>query len=47
MNNCEDFPCCGHEMGDCNGSLYDSDNLIKQDMWRMMTRMSDAEMGDL
>lgn len=26
---CEDFPCCGHEMGDCNGQLYDSDESIK------------------
>ena len=22
---CEDFPCCGHELGDCDGSLYGSD----------------------
>jgi hypothetical protein len=44
---CEDFPCCGHEMNDCDGSLYGSDESIKQDMWHMMTRMADAEMGDL
>ena len=47
MNTCEDFPCCGHEMNDCDGSLYGSDDMIKQDMWRMMSRMADAEMGDL
>jgi len=47
MNTCEDFPCCGHEMNDCDGSLYGSDEMIKQDMWRMMSRMADAEMGDL
>ena len=47
MNMCEDFPCCGHEMNDCDGSLYGSDDAIKQDMWRMMSRMADAEMGDL
>jgi hypothetical protein len=47
MNTCEDFPCCGHEMNDCDGSLYGSDDVIKQDMWRMMSRMADAEMGDL
>ena len=47
MNTCEDFPCCGHEMNDCDGSLYGSDDAIKQDMWRMMSRMADAEMGDL
>lgn len=26
---CEDFPCCGHEMGDCNGEKYGSDEAIK------------------
>lgn len=28
---CEDYPCCGHEMGDCNGLLYGSDEAIKSD----------------
>ncbi len=27
---CEDFPCCGHEMGDCEGHLYGSDESIKR-----------------
>lgn len=27
---CEDYPCCGHENGDCNGKLYGSDEAIKQ-----------------
>jgi hypothetical protein len=26
---CEDFPCCGHEAGDCNGQKYGSDESIK------------------
>ena len=26
---CEDYPCCGHELGDCNGELYGSDEAIK------------------
>ncbi len=26
---CEDYPCCGHELGDCNGQLYGSDEAIK------------------
>lgn len=26
---CEDFPCCGHEAGDCNGQKYGSDEAIK------------------
>lgn len=26
---CEDAPCCGHEPGDCNGGLYDSDEAVK------------------
>lgn len=47
MTMCEDFPCCGHEAYDCNGSLYGSDESIKQAMWYEMTRMADAEMGDL
>ena len=28
---CEDFPCCGHEAGDCNGLLYGSDESIQRD----------------
>jgi hypothetical protein len=28
---CEDYPCCGHEAGDCNGLLYGSDESIKSD----------------
>jgi hypothetical protein len=28
---CEDYPCCGHEAGDCNGLLYGSDAAIKSD----------------
>jgi len=26
---CEDYPCCGHERGDCNGLKYGSDEAIK------------------
>ncbi len=29
MPYCEDFPCCGHEAGDCDGALYGSDEDIK------------------
>lgn len=25
---CEDYPCCGHEAGDCNGLRYGSDEAI-------------------
>lgn len=28
---CEDYPCCGHEQGDCNGQLYGSDESIKEE----------------
>lgn len=28
MRYCEDFPCCGHEAGDCNGEKYGSDESI-------------------
>jgi hypothetical protein len=33
---CEDYPCCGHGAGDCEGLLYGSDEDIKQrvyDKW--------------
>lgn len=30
---CEDFPCCGHEAGDCNGMLYGSDEAIKAEAY--------------
>jgi hypothetical protein len=28
---CEDYPCCGHEWGDCGGQKYGSDESIKND----------------
>ena len=31
---CEDYPCCGHEAGDCNGQKYGSDEKIKADVYR-------------
>lgn len=31
---CEDYPACGHEMGDCNGLLYGSDESIKEQVER-------------
>lgn len=31
---CEDYPCCGHELGDCNGLLYGSDEAIKAEVRR-------------
>lgn len=37
---CEDFPCCGHEAGDCNGQLYGSDESIKASVY---ARMSDPD----
>lgn len=27
--NCEDYPCCGHEQGDCDGRKHGSDESIK------------------
>lgn len=26
---CEDYPCCGHEANDCDGTRYGSDESIK------------------
>lgn len=37
---CEDFPACGHEMNDCDGSKYGSDESIKQ---RVYDKMSDPD----
>lgn len=31
---CEDYPCCGHELGDCNGLKYGSDEAIKAEVYR-------------
>lgn len=36
MVRCEDFPCCGHELGDCDGSKYGSDEYIKEQAYRRM-----------
>lgn len=33
---CEDFPCCGHEFGDCNGLKYGSDEAIQEQVYRTM-----------
>lgn len=35
---CEDFPCCGHERGDCNGGLYGSDESIIAREYERMAR---------
>ena len=37
---CEDYPCCGHEQGDCDGRLYGSDEDIKA---RVYEKMSDPD----
>jgi len=31
---CEDYPCCGHEMGDCEGQKYGSDEAIIEQEYR-------------
>lgn len=31
---CEDYPCCGHEAGDCFGQKYGSDESIKAQVER-------------
>lgn len=33
---CEDYPCCGHEWGDCEGQKYGSDESIKQAVYDRM-----------
>ena len=34
---CEDYPCCGHELGDCRGQKYGSDESIKAEVYRRMS----------
>ena len=34
---CEDYPCCGHEMGDCRGQKYGSDESIKAAAYARMS----------
>lgn len=34
---CEDYPCCGHEAGDCDGSRYGSDKDIKARVYAAMS----------
>lgn len=41
---CEDFPCCGHEAGDCNGLLYGSDEAIKE---RVLARWNDPDIDPM
>lgn len=36
QGNCEDFPACGHERGDCNGLLYGSDESIKEQVYEQI-----------
>ena len=33
----EDYPCCGHEAGDCNGMRYGSDESIKEAVYARMS----------
>lgn len=42
---CEDYPCCGHEFGDCNGLRYGSDEAIKEDTLRRMRFEDDYGFG--
>lgn len=31
---CEDYPCCGHEAGDCEGQKYGSEADIKERVYQ-------------
>lgn len=45
---CEDYPCCGHEAGDCEGLKYGSDESIKAQVerdWRNGHGHCDHENG--
>lgn len=38
---CEDYPCCGHEFGDCEGLLYGSDEDIQAEVYARMAADDD------
>lgn len=42
---CEDFPCCGHEAGDCFGGLYGSDEAIMEREYARLDYMDDGYFG--
>lgn len=39
---CEDYPCCGHEAGDCKGQRHGSDKAIKAAAQRRWERDADS-----
>lgn len=43
---CEDYPCCGHEAGDCNGQKYGSDASIIAREYARLARMEEDGYGD-
>ena len=43
---CEDFPCCGHDRGDCEGQLYGSDASIIEAEYRRMAREDEGYYSD-
>lgn len=43
-NTCEDWPCCGHEFGDCDGSKYGSGEDIKA---RVYARWDDPDVDPM
>ena len=42
---CEDFPCCGHEAGDCEGRKYGSDEDIMEQERRRLADPDYYEVG--
>lgn len=45
---CEDFPCCGHEAGDCEGQLYGSDaDIIAAEYERMRREDYEQDYDDV
>lgn len=39
-NYCEDYPCCGHELGDCYGLKYGTDDDLRAHA-EMVMRLED------
>lgn len=45
MSACEDYPCCGHEAGDCDGQKYGSDESVMAAEYRRLERQ-DTRVGE-
>lgn len=39
---CIDWPCCGHELGDCNGRKYGSESSMRDTYYKLADKYGDG-----